>query len=65
VGTAIGESWFSVDTTGTWRNIVTKELQSGAHFHLDPFPGSKELMKWHLPQEAKAWINNFKTIWRR
>jgi len=59
----IRDSWFRFDSTGNWINRGVK--QSGKHFHADPIPGSKELMKHHLPQQIKQWYHNFKSILRR
>ncbi|MBZ4408933.1 hypothetical protein K8640_11960 [Myxococcus sp. XM-1-1-1] len=55
--------WFRYDAIGDWKNNGVK--QSGPHFHMDPFPGSKELMRWHLPHQFNQWRHNFMSIWRR
>ncbi|MCZ7680076.1 MAG: RHS repeat-associated core domain-containing protein [Sandaracinaceae bacterium] len=61
----VRNSWFRLDTVGRWRSIVTRQWQSGTHFHFDPFPGSRELMRWHLPHELKPWLYNARSIVRR
>jgi RHS repeat-associated protein len=52
--------WFRYESHGRWKNQMTGEKQSGRHFHIDPFPGSKTLMKHHLPHEGRKWWYHFR-----
>ena len=69
---AIKGNWLRVER-GSWKQTIGSGaskikgvwFRNKLHFHFDPFPRSKELMKYHLPYQAKAWGKNFKAIWNR
>ena len=58
----IKDNFFRMET-GSWKHRGV--WQSGRHFHLDPIPGSSELMKHHLPQQGYSWYKNLRSILRR
>ena len=53
-------NWFRGPEYGPFKN--NKVMVKGWHFHLDPFPGSNALMKYHLPQQCKPWRYNALSI---
>ncbi|WP_395834491.1 RHS repeat domain-containing protein [Archangium violaceum] len=63
ISSNIADNWFRFDSTGRWKN--GGQWKSGPHFHFDPYPYSKELMKWHLPFQARQWFYNFRSKWNR
>jgi hypothetical protein len=58
----IQNNWIRIDSTGTWGRNGS---QSGPHCHFDPIPGSRELMRYHLPSQFRSWYGNFWSIIRR
>jgi len=57
---SIDNEWFRYEKTGRW--ITDGVDKIGRHVHFDPIPGSRGLMKWHLPDQSKYWWYNFKGL---
>jgi RHS repeat-associated protein len=64
----IRNNWLRIER-GSWKMSIGKGRRIWKndrwHAHFDPLPKSRELMRWHLPYERRAWWNNLKNIVNR